>query len=352
VPKFVPGLELARTFYRDVVGPIVADVPHSAALVGEGSEVLGFDSPRSTDHSWGPRLQLFLEPGSVEQVRQELNERLPEQYAGWPVQFYSWQTGQVEHHVEVTTIDDWLKAQLGFDPRAGVPLAAWLATSQQTLLEVTGGAVFHDDLGPLTDIRDALKWYPTAVWLWLMACQWSLIAKSEALVGRTAEAGDELGSRLVVTRLARDLIRLCFLQEGRYAPYDKWLSTAFSRLLAPDVVDVAKLARASNSPEREQALVAVLEAVARRHNDLGLTPNLDPLTDQFDVGIGNARRPYRVLNANRFAKACQEAITDEHLRRLELVGSIDQLTNASDLLIHFTDWPSRLRAIYNERLSR
>jgi hypothetical protein len=92
--------------------------------------------------------------------------------------------------------------------------------------------------------------------------------------------------------------------------------------------------------------------VARRHNDLGVTPNLDPSTDQLDVGIADARRPYRVLNANRFAKACQKAIQDEGLRRLELVGSIDQLTNASDLLIHFTDWPSRLRAIYEERLSR
>jgi hypothetical protein len=33
---------------------------HSAARLGEGSEVLGFDTKRSTDHDWGPRLQIFL----------------------------------------------------------------------------------------------------------------------------------------------------------------------------------------------------------------------------------------------------------------------------------------------------
>jgi hypothetical protein len=33
---------------------------YSAALIGWGSDVLGFDSERSTDHNWGPRLQLLL----------------------------------------------------------------------------------------------------------------------------------------------------------------------------------------------------------------------------------------------------------------------------------------------------
>jgi hypothetical protein len=79
---------------------------------------------------------------------------------------------------------------------------------------------------------------------------------------------------------------------------------------------------------------------------------LDPSTDRFEVGIAGARRPYRVLNARRFAKACQDAITDSPLRRLELIGSIDQLTNASDLLINFTDWSKRLMRIYEDRLNQ
>ena len=44
------------------------------------------------------------------------------------------------------------------------------------------------------------------------------------------------GSRLVAARLARDLIRLCFLLERRYAPYSKWLGSAFAQLEASTIV--------------------------------------------------------------------------------------------------------------------
>jgi len=180
MPDFIAGKRMAGSFYRDVVAPIVGGLPHAAALIGEGSEVLGFDSVRSTDHSWGPRVRLFVEREAVDHTRQELAVRLPERYAGWPVQFYSWRTGRVEHHVEVTTIEDWIQAQLGFDPRAGVPVATWLTTSQQILLEVTAGAVFHDDQGALTNIRGALHWFPTDVWLWMIACQWAIHRETRA----------------------------------------------------------------------------------------------------------------------------------------------------------------------------
>jgi len=66
---FLPGLELARHFYAEAVRPILDQVapglPHSAARLGAGSEVLGLDTVRSTDHDWGPRLELFLHPDDV-----------------------------------------------------------------------------------------------------------------------------------------------------------------------------------------------------------------------------------------------------------------------------------------------
>ena len=62
---FIPGLELNRAFYREAVAPILAAnfarLKYSAALIGYGSDVLGYDSERSTDHEWGPRLMLFLD---------------------------------------------------------------------------------------------------------------------------------------------------------------------------------------------------------------------------------------------------------------------------------------------------
>src|SRR6266508_4652058 len=77
---FVPGLELARAFYEEVVAPVVADVPHSAALLGSGSDVLGFDTARSTDHGWGPRLQLFVADPVLEEVADAVEAALPESF--------------------------------------------------------------------------------------------------------------------------------------------------------------------------------------------------------------------------------------------------------------------------------
>ena len=66
MPEFVSGLELAESLYVGGVRPILeADFPglaYAAALIGPGSEVLGFDDATSTDHHWGPRLMLFLRP--------------------------------------------------------------------------------------------------------------------------------------------------------------------------------------------------------------------------------------------------------------------------------------------------
>ncbi|MDQ0909640.1 hypothetical protein QFZ22_005625 [Streptomyces canus] len=68
-PAFLPGLELSRRFYAETVGPLLEEaapgIPHSAARIGPGSEVLGYDTPRSADHEWGPRLQIFLRSQDV-----------------------------------------------------------------------------------------------------------------------------------------------------------------------------------------------------------------------------------------------------------------------------------------------
>ncbi|MBA2475344.1 MAG: hypothetical protein H0V40_05245, partial [Actinobacteria bacterium] len=145
---FVPGLELSQRFYEEAVAPLLGGVLHSAALLGWGSEVLGLDTPRSTDHGWGPRLQIFVAERDARAVDQVLEARLPELYGGWPVRF-GWDDVRVGKHVEVAPIGAWLERQLGFDPRPQPSLRQWLATPQQLLLEVTAGAVFHDGLGEL-----------------------------------------------------------------------------------------------------------------------------------------------------------------------------------------------------------
>jgi hypothetical protein len=292
-----------------------------------GSDVLGFDTERSTDHGWGPRLHLFAARADVEGVAELIEAGLPEQFRGWPTR-YGWDEVAVSHHVRVSVLEDFLKQTLGFDPRAGVGVVDWLATPQQILLEVTRGDVFHDPDGELGAVRAALAWYPDDVWLWLLACQWRRLDQEEPFVGRTAEVGDEIGSRVIAARLARDLVRLCFLLEGRYAPYSKWLGSAFRALdsyenVAPHLL--AALA-ATEYDRREDALVAAFVAVAELHNALAATAQVST-----DVGLFHAR-PFRVLGSGRFVDACLERVRDPRLRALPLAGSIDQLADSTDIL--------------------
>lgn len=342
------GIELAALFYAEVVRPIVIDIPHSAALLGEGSEVLGFDTDRSHDHAWGPRCQVFVDPANVERARAQMAVQLPETFAGLPTRFFRWQTGEVEHHVEIDTLAAWMTGWIGFDPTSGMTNTRWLTTPQQLLLEVTRGAVFRDDDGSLTSLRDSLRWYPHDVWLLIMARQWNGIAELEPFIGRTEDVGDEFGSHLVTAKLTRTIVGMCFMQERTYAPYDKWLGSAFAELDLPDSLrsDVAQLLDATSFNDRQNALVRTLQTLAARHNALGLTSHVDEALGPFDVHINGAQRPYQVLNAGRFAGACRDAILDDRLRPLHAVGSADQLLTMTDTLVHFSDWPRRLAELY------
>ncbi len=95
MPDFIPGLELARLYYVEAVKPILdrefPALAYDAALIGFGSEVLGFDTPLSRDHSWGPRLRLFLAaadlPGYGEAVDLALRRGLPHDFYGYPTSF-------------------------------------------------------------------------------------------------------------------------------------------------------------------------------------------------------------------------------------------------------------------------
>ena len=339
---FRPGLRLAGEFYAEAVRPLLDQefpgLEYAAGLLGPGSEVLGFDTERSTDHDWGPRLQVFLGApdagrlaGAVDEM---LAERLPAAFRGYPVAFDVTRdpASGARHRVEVAGLDGWLAGRLGFDPRSGVRLEDWLATPWQRLAEVTAGVVFHDAPGELSRARTALTWYPRDVWCYVLSCQWSRVAEEEAFPGRCAEAGDELGSAIVTGRLARDLMCLWLLMNRRYPPYSKWLGTAFARapgstgLGASLGASLAAALAATSWPEREQHLTRGYLIAAEVHNRLGLTEPLEVSTRPY------YSRPYQVLDAGRFAGALSGAITDPLVRERPRIGAASQFMDSTPAL--------------------
>src|SRR4051812_32861209 len=89
------GLELSGLFYNEIVAEILKSnfpsLKYSAALIGWGSEVLGFDDRLSTDHNWGLRFQLFLSGRDFEEhfelINQVLSKDLPTEFRGYPTDF-------------------------------------------------------------------------------------------------------------------------------------------------------------------------------------------------------------------------------------------------------------------------
>lgn len=345
---FVPGLELARSLYEGVVAGAIAR-PHTACLLGEGSEVQGFDDERSRDHEWGPRLQLFVPVADVDHAARAVRAALPPTFRGYPTRWFSHAEGRITDHLEITTTALWMATRLPTIPTAPSDHAAWLAIPQQHLRQLTAGGVFHDDLQELTALREAFAWYPTDVWRWLLACQWHLIGQATPLLGRTLETGDRRGSQLLTAHLARLVMEMAFLQERQYRPYAKWFGRAFEDLGA--CRDLGPLLDAALADRDDEAFTPALLLLGSRHDELGLTDRVGPRVEQFAVGIDDAVRPYPVLNTPEYIEASVASIGDRALRDLPRVGSIDQLTHADDTLITFTDWPAALADRYRDQLS-
>lgn len=340
-PAFLPGTELAGAFYREVVRPLLGAQPHAAALLGWGSDVLGHDTATSTDHGWGPRLLVLVDqPATADDIRRTLDDALPERFRGWPVR-YGWDVEPVRHHVTVTTPAAWSRDHFGTDVSRGLSDLDWLLTPQQRLLEATAGGVFADDLGALGRMRRALAWYPDHLWRWLLAAQWHRLAQEEAFVARTAEVGDETGSAITAARQVRDAVRLALLLDRRYAPYAKWLGTAFANSAHGDALPqhLRAVLAAPDAPARQAALAAALTALAERHNAAGLTAPLDPAPRDYHG------RPARVLMADRFASALLDTVSDPALRRLPVIGAVDQVVDSADVLTA-PDLHRRLRVLY------
>jgi hypothetical protein len=347
----VKGLELSRHFYFEAVRPILErefpEVEHAAALIGHGSEILGFDDERSRDHQWGPRVQLFVRDlGRAGEIVRTMASMLPRSVVGFPTNFgptaeegtvalAELDSGPINHGVETIVLAEYLRAELGVDPLEGFTMADWLATPTQRLLESTAGEVFIDPIGDLTRVRELLAWYPHDVWLLVMAGHWRRVAQLEHFLGRTGSVGDELGSGVIAAWLVRDLMRLSLLQERRYPPYWKWLGTAYAKLRRPESAALAR-ALADDWHAREEALVDVYEAVARRHNELEVTEHVDPTARPF------WGRPFRVLFADRFVDALRNAIVDPGLRAIDHeAGAVDCVSDNVD----FLDQPSLFREL-------
>lgn len=348
MPAFVSGLDLSHRFFREIVRPLLStafpDLRYAAALLGPGSEVLGFDTEMSTDHDWGPRLFLFLREEDAERgeaIGNLLSQQLPETFADFSVSFPDPLSprlrimtrplpGPIKHRIIVITVRNFVRVQLGYDLAQPLEAADWLTFPSHALGELVAGEVYSDDVGEITTVRTQFAWYPHDIWLYLLASGWQRIGQEEHLMPRAGFVRDELGSALIGSRLIRDSMNLCFLLERQYAPYSKWFGTAFERLQsAKELGPLLKRAQqASTWSERSEHLASVYEVLARMQNALRLGRTLPATVSPFHD------RPFPVIHGELFAQALVEQIADpaiQHIAGQTLIGNINQWSDNTDM---------------------
>jgi hypothetical protein len=327
------GADVARRFFTDVVEPLLGrafpELRYAAGRLGSGSDVLGLDDAMSRDHDWGCRLTLLVDEDARDQVpriSRMLEARLPERFGELPVRFPVTWDSSVSHQVEVATVADFAVGRLGVDPTVGLSVLDWLSLTGQSVLEVTAGPLFADRTRALAPARALLAWYPPDIERYVLAAGWQRLCQSLPMMGRTAQAGDELGSRLLSTGLAQDVVWLAFALSRRWMPYAKWRGTVFGSLFAAarlgPLLDAATAA--SGWRERENGLAAACEELLSIQRERGLPAPAAAVIPFFD-------RPYRTVDG-AVPRLLLAGITDPDVARLPLAGSVEQWSDSTDVL--------------------
>jgi len=327
------GIALSRAFAADVVEPLLAkrfpDLPYATARLGSGSDILGLDDEISRDHDWGCRLTLLL-PSShadqVDRVRETLGEELPEAYAGHPVRFPVTWDPSGSHQVEVATVTDFAESRLGARPGPDRRLTTrgWLTVTGQGALEMTAGPVFTDTTGELGPLREALRWYPDEVDRFILATAWIRIGMRMSFIGRTAERGQELQSRILSAALAGELMELAYLVHRCWAPYAKWreaLLPAREALAGP----LGTLVGAADWRDRERAVLDAAELLLKVQREYG-RPGPESAAARF------YDRPYWTID-DQVPSSLLAEVSDAELRALPHgVGGVGQWVDCDPLL--------------------
>jgi hypothetical protein len=347
LPPFIKGMDLSRLYFCEAVQPILdqyfPDLPYSAGRLDYGSDVLGFDTPMSRDHDWGPRLMLFVQEADLDRRREAvlecLSEHLPKKIHGYSTHFgplvsgdagmQPWEQGPLNPYITVISPERFFLGYAGVDITRPMTAADWLVIPWQRLATIQSGGIFHDGLNRLAELQARLRWYPHDVWLYALAAQWRHIDQEEPFMGRTGDVGDELGSRVLAARLVNRLMQLCFLLARRWPPYSKWFGTAFSQLDCAPVLQPLFLAviEASDWKSREKVLSEIYIHTIHIHNKANIIAYLAPEILPFHS------RPYQVPHSSRFVDALQGAIRSAEVLALPpYVGSIDQFVGSTDVL--------------------
>ena len=224
------GLELAEKYYEtygrqmlETQFPQIMD-QIAVGLVGQGSECFGFDDEISMDHDYGPSFCIWLPRDVYDQYGKKMQaayEALPQEFMGYAGRVIE---NQGQGRVGVLCMEDFYGGILG---RETVPVTnqEWLEVSEENLATATNGKIFNDCLGQFSGFRENLmKYYPREVWIRRLVQSMAKAAQSgQYNYARAMKRGERITAEIALTEFIKESMRIVYLLNRQYAPYDKWM---------------------------------------------------------------------------------------------------------------------------------
>ncbi len=273
------GLELAKAFYEEYGIPMLQEFPDllgsvAIGLCGSGSECFGFDDKFSKDHDFEPGFCLFL-PGeeTVDRRQAFLLERA---YAKLPKEFMGYARSDLNpvggNRHGVLRMEEFFISKTG-TPDGELTLEGWFATPEYALAEATNGAIFRDDGGVFTAIRQKIAYLPKEVRQKKLAGHLLLMAQAgQYNYNRCIARGETGAARLAAFEFAKSAIHTVFLLNETYLPFYKWQFRAMKEL--PRLAGLARpLEQLLSSAEKENAdrIEAIAAAICEELRAQGLS---------------------------------------------------------------------------------
>ncbi len=250
------GMEICKKFYEEYGKKMIHEkFPEyedqmAVGLVGEGSEVFGYDDEYSRDHDFGPGFCIWL----PKELYKAMGDKVQEEYDKLPDTFMGIKRTTTEMgkgRVGVWRIGDFFEEYTNY--RTAPPKAAeWIEIDDYKLATVTNGEIWRDDLGEFTKRRQGfLAQPPEAYRVKLARMVSSMSQMGQANYARSMAREDYVTAEICIAKYMEDTLHCIFLLNDSYAPYYKWLLIGSKSLeILPEVGDMLR-ALADTKDQRE-----------------------------------------------------------------------------------------------------
>lgn len=222
--EFRPGSGLAESyeFFEKEVYPILKNkyselLPHLAAgLAGKGSECLGFDDQYSRDHDFECKVLIFVKAADYFIYIDQLTEAFSNLTSG---------------NVYVIPISDYYTKYTGC-ANGPETMEEWRAIPEDFLATAVSGAVYFDNLGVFTEIRERLlNYYPEDLRLKHIAYHCLKLAQSgQYNYPRALKRGEHVAAMLALQEMMTHSMAIIFAFNKTYMPFYKWQHRALKQL--------------------------------------------------------------------------------------------------------------------------